>query len=139
MTIAERTVPVEDLEVFADRLDPQRAAEIYRQHGCLVVRGLMKPYLAELNRDIEESARQAIALLPQAKKVTEGWTTPDGTLFLPAPAGYQREQQIMVLAVNYQTSGAFFRSALEPKALDVVEAIVGPNVELFMGGQCLYK
>src|SRR5438552_3968760 len=45
----------------------------------------------------------------------------------------------MVLAVGYQTSAAFFRSAFESKLLDVVEAIVGPNVELFMNGQVLYK
>ena len=46
-------VTIQDIEVFADRLDLQRAAEIYKEHGCLVVRGLMKPYIAELQRDID--------------------------------------------------------------------------------------
>lgn len=137
--ITEPTVSVERLELFADHLDPQRAAAIYNEHGCLVVRGLMKPYLAEIQRDVEASAAQALSLLDQAKKVPEGWTTPDGTLFLPAPAHYPRDKQIMVLAVSYTTSAAFFRSAFDPKTVDVVEAILGPNIELFINGQCLYK
>lgn len=139
LSTPERTVTAEDIEVFADDLDPARAAAIYKEHGCLVVRGLMKPYLDEIGRDIERTAAQSLSLLPQAKKITEGWVTPDGTLFLPAPPGYGREQQIMVLAVRYNSSSAFFRSAFDPHLLDVVEAILGPNVELFMDGQCLYK
>jgi phytanoyl-CoA hydroxylase len=137
--ITEPTVTVEQIEVFADRLDVRQAAEIYNEHGCLVVRGLMKPYLEELQRDIERTAAQSIALLDQAKKVTEGWTTPDGTLFLPAPPGYPRDKQIMVLGISYSTSAAFFRSAFDPRAVDLAEAILGPNIELFINGQCLYK
>jgi phytanoyl-CoA hydroxylase len=141
MTVSEspQLATVQDVEVFAEALDARRAAEIYREHGCLIVRGLMKPYLAALQRDIAATAAQSIALLDQAEQVREGWKTPDGTLFLPAPPGYPRDKQIMVLAVSYQTSAAFFRSAFDAKLLDVVEAIVGPNVELFMNGQCLYK
>jgi ectoine hydroxylase-related dioxygenase (phytanoyl-CoA dioxygenase family) len=130
---------VEELEVFADRLDVQRAAEIYRRYGCLVVRGLMSPYLSSLNRDIATAAATALSLLDRAERIVEGWRTPDNTLFIPAPAGYDREQQLMVLALNYQSSAAFLASALNPAALDIVEAIVGPNVELFGLGQCLYK
>ena len=59
--ITEPTVAVEQIEVFADDLDARKAAAIYQEHGCLVVRGLMKPYLAELHRDIEASAAQSIA------------------------------------------------------------------------------
>ena len=131
---------IEDIEVFADGLDARRAADIYREHGCLVVRGLMQPYLAAIQREIEDAARQAVELLPQAKEVPGiGWNTPDGTLWLPAPASFARDKQIMVLAVRYTTSGAFLRSALDPNLLDVVEAILGPDVEMFMDGQCLYK
>jgi len=129
----------EDLEVYADHLDVARAAALYREHGCLVVRGLMRAYLPLLRRDIDAAAAQAIALLDQAEKIPEGWRTPDGTLFLPAPPGYPRDKQIMVLGVNYQTSAAFFRSAFDERALDIVEAILGPDVELFLNGQCLYK
>lgn len=132
-------VTVQELEVFADNLDARKAARIYQQHGCLVVRGLTKPYLAQIQRDIKASAQQALALLDQAKAVPEGWVTPDGTLFLPAPPHFKRDKQIMVLAVNYQTSAAFFQAAFDPKTVDIVEAIVGPNIELFMNGQCLYK
>src|SRR5438067_9253074 len=137
--ITEPTVTVEQLEVFADHLDVQHAAEIYKEHGCLVVRGLMKPYIAELQRDIEATATQSLSLLDRAEKITEGWKTPDGTLFLPAPPGYPRDKQIMVLGINYRTSAAFFHASFDDRALDVVEAILGPNVEHFMDGQCLYK
>lgn len=132
-------VTVQEMEVFADQLDVPRAAEIYLQHGCLVVRGLMKPYLADLQRDIEASAAQAIGMLDRAKQVTEGWVTPDGTLFIPAPPGYSRDKQVMVLAVNYHTSAAFFRSAFDEKTVAVVKAVLGNDIELFGGGQCLYK
>lgn len=130
---------VKDLELFADDLDVQRAAIIFKEHGCLVVRGLMKPYIEELHRDIEVSAAQAISLLDRAEKIVEGWRTPDGTLFLPAPPNYPRDKQIMVLAINYYTSAAFFRSALDHRTIDIAEAILGANIELFGNGQCLYK
>ncbi|MBI1923638.1 phytanoyl-CoA dioxygenase family protein [Candidatus Poribacteria bacterium] len=133
------TVTVKDIEVFADDLDVQRAAARFKEHGCLVVRGLMKPYIVDIHRDIEAAAAESIALLDRAEKIVEGWRTPNGTLFLPAPSGYARDKQIMVLAINYYTSAAFFRSALDKKAISIVEAILGPNTELFGNGQCLYK
>ena len=132
-------VTVKDIEVFADDVDVQRAAARFKEHGCLVVRGLMKPYIADIHRDIEAAAAESIALLDRAEKIVEGWRTPNGTLFLPAPSGYARDKQIMVLAINYYTSAAFFRSALDEKAISIVEAILGPNTELFGNGQCLYK
>ena len=139
MATAASTVTIKDLEISADNLDPKKAAAIYLEHGALVVRGLHKKYIPQLHRDIEAAAAQAIGLLDQAKKVVEGWTTPDGTLWLPAPPGYHRDKQIMVLAVGYSTSGAFFRSAMDEKTLDIAEAIIGPDVEMFLNGQCLYK
>ncbi len=132
-------VGIQDIEVFAESVDTARAAAIYREYGCLVVRGLMKPHLAALSADIEATAQQSISQLDRAEKIPEGWRTPDGTLFLPAPAGFARDKQIMVLAVSYQTSAAFLHTATDPSVLDIVEAIVGPNIELFGMGQCLYK
>lgn len=139
MAIATTTVDVRDIEVFADTLDVQQAAAIYREHGCLVVRGLSRAYVPALTRDIEAAAAQALALLERAERVAEGWRTPDGTLFIPAPSDYKRDKQIMVLAISYLTSAAFLHSALDPRTLDIVEAILGPNIELFGYGQCLYK
>ena len=135
----DSAVTVEDIEVFADDLDPQTAAETFKKHGALVVRGLMKPYIDEIHRDIEAAAAESITSLDCAEKIVEGWRTPNGTLFLPAPAGYSRDKQIMVLAVNYYTSAAFFRSALDDRAIDIAEAILGENVEVYGQGQCLYK
>lgn len=135
----EPKVTVEDIEVSADTLDPQRAADIFETHGCLVVRGLMAPYIEAIQQDIEAAAAESLSLLEEAEQIVEGWRTPNGTLFIPAPSGYERDKQIMVLSVNYQTSAAFFRSAFDAKATDVVAAILGPNVEIYGNGQCLYK
>jgi phytanoyl-CoA hydroxylase len=137
---APQEVAVGDIELFAANLDPQRAAAIFNEYGCLAVRGLMKPYLADITRDIARIAATAISLLPQAREVPGiGWTTPDDTLWLPAPAHYSRDKQIMVLGLNYKTSAAFFRSGLDERLLDIVEAILGPNIEMFLNGQSLYK
>lgn len=135
----DSTVTVEDIEVFAAGLNPQVAAETFKKHGALVVRGLMKPYIDGIHRDIEAAAAESIASLDCAEKIVEGWRTPNGTLFLPAPPGYSRDKQIMVLAINYFTSAAFFHSALDERALDIVEAILGEDVEVYGNGQCLYK
>ena len=138
MSVSE-TVTVEDLELSAEGLDPIRAAGIFKAHGCLVVRGLMAGYVEAIGRDIEATAAQSIALLDRAEEIPEGWRTADGTLFLPAPENFERDKQIMVLAINYQTSAAFFRSAFDETMVGVAEAILGPDVELFGNGQCLYK
>jgi hypothetical protein len=137
------TVSVSDIEVAAEELDSREgleaAAAKYLEHGCLVVRGLTRKYVAALQRDIEATAQAAIELLPEAKKIAEGWTTPDGTLWLPAPEGFARDKQIMVLPVSYHSSGAFLSAAIDERTVDLVEAILGPNIELFQAGQCLYK
>jgi len=133
------TASLQDIELSADDLDAERGASIFREHGCLVVRGLMRHYISDIHRDIEAAARESIALLDRAEKVVEGWRTPNGTLFIPAPPNYPRDKQIMVLSVNYYTSASFFRSALDEKALSIVEAILGPKIEIFGNGQCLYK
>ena len=133
------TVTVSDIEVFADKLDAKRAAEIYKEHGALVVRGLYKPYVAAIQKEIEAAADQARALADSAVKCPEGWGGADGTLFIPAPKSFGREKQIMCLAYGYTTSASFFHSAFEPKTVSICTEILGPDVELFMNGQCLYK
>lgn len=135
----ESNIKVEDIELSVDSLDVEKAADIFEEHGCLVVRGLMKPYIDRINQDMEAAASESLALINEAEKIVEGWRTPNGTLFIPAPDGYDRDKQIMVLAMNYQTSGAFFQSAFDENAIRIVEAILGPNVEIFGNGQCLYK
>lgn len=135
----EQKITIEDIEMSVDDLDVRKAADIFDAHGCLVVRGLMNPYVEEIHMDAESAAAESLALLDQAQQIVEGWRTPNGTLFIPAPNGYDRDKQIMVLAMNYQTSAAFFRSAFDENAINIVEAILGPNVEIFGNGQCLYK
>jgi phytanoyl-CoA hydroxylase len=130
---------VDDLEFNAEGLDVHRAAATFAEHGCCVVRGLMLPYLEDFSRDIEATAQASLESLDSAVEIPEGWKTPNGTLFIPAPENYERDKQIMVLAINYQTSSAFFRSAFDATTLDLVEAILGPSIELFGNGQCIYK
>lgn len=132
-------VRVEDISLSVENLDVEKAAAIYKEHGCLVVRGLMKPYIDEMARDIQETVAQSLALADEARQVPEGWVTPNGSLLIPAPAGYQRDKQIMTVGVNYFTSAAFLQAAMDPAALDILEAILGPNIELFGNGQSLVK
>ena len=52
----EPTITVEDIEMSVDALDVQKAADIFTNHGCLVVRGLMAPYVDAIHQDIEAAA-----------------------------------------------------------------------------------
>ena len=128
-----------DLEVTMDDFDIARAVAIYREHGCLVVRGLMRPYIDSVVADIEWTVQESRALLDQAERVPEGWKTPNGALFLPAPEHFERDKQIMTVPISYRSSAAFFRSALDARVIAIVTSILGPDVELQKNGQCLYK
>ena len=69
-------VTVSDIEVFAESLDVEKAAAIYQEHGCLVVRGLMKPYIEAIAHEVEQVADTARALYAQATEVPGiGWNT----------------------------------------------------------------
>ena len=137
--VLEPQINAEELSISICDLNIAQAAAIYRQHGCLVVRGLMKPYIADMARDIAATVQQSIALLDKAERRPEGWVSPNGSLFIPAPEGYQRDKQIMTVGINYLTSAAFLRAAMDATALDILEAILGPNIELFGNGQSLVK
>ena len=115
---------ISDIEVFAADLDLQQAAAIYLEHGCLVVRGLMNAYIDAMYNDIMRSVDIAINQLDQAEEAPDGWRTP---------------KQVYVVGIDYYTSGAFLQAALDATALDIVEAILGPNIELFGQGQSLMK
>jgi len=132
-------VTIQDIEIQASDLDPQKAAELYREFGCFVVRGLMKPYADAIRDDIYALMDDAISMLDQAVQTEVGWNTPDGSLFLPAPEGFIRDKQVMITSCRYTSSAAFMASALDEKLIDCAEAVLGPNVELFMDGQCLCK
>lgn len=132
-------VHAEDLAVTADDFDVADAAAIYRKHGCLVVRGLMTPYVKSIRRDIDRVIAETLDGIDAATKVPEGWSTPNGALLIPAPEGYHRDKQMMCLPLAYPFSAALFQSALDTRTLDFAEEVLGPNIELFMHGQCLVK
>ncbi len=132
-------VSVEDLSFDVHDLDVSRAAAVFAEQGALVIRGLLESHVPAVQRDIMRTVAASIAMLDQATRSEVGWNTPNGSLFIPAPPGYDREQQIMVVAVNYHNSAAFLHSALDERMLDVVEAILGPNIETYNAGQVLVK
>lgn len=133
------SVGVEDLSFDVQDLDVSRAAAVFAEQGSFVVRGLLKDHIPAVTHDIMQTMEESIATLDQATRSEVGWHTPNGSLFIPAPQGYDREQQIMVVGVNYQSSAAFLHSALDERMLDVVEAILGPNIETYNAGQVLVK
>ena len=132
-------VDIADLDFAAADLDIEKAAAAYREHGCIVVRGLMKPHLEEMSRQINRVIEETIAQIDDAKPIPAGWLTPNGALLLPAPEQFERDKQIMCLPINYYNSAAFMRTALDPTTLDLAEAILGPDIELFGDGQSLVK
>jgi phytanoyl-CoA hydroxylase len=136
---ATPSVSLSDIEVDADTLDLQRAASIYREHGCLVVRRLMVAYLDDVLHDINHCIEETLGLMDSATPCPEGWSTQNGALLIPAPEGYERDKQIMVLPIGYRNSAALFRSAWDERALNIVEAILGSDIELFLDGQSLVK
>jgi hypothetical protein len=133
------SVTIDEIELEAKDLNIEKAASIYREHGCLVVRGLMKPYVEDVLRDINFFMDETLGMLDRAELTPDGWYTPNGALLLPAPEGYVRDQQVMIPPARYHTSAALFRSAWDDSVLDLAEAILGPNIELFLNGQCLVK
>jgi len=132
-------VAVSDIEFFAEDMDLARAAAVYNELGCLVVRGLMKSHLEDMRREIDLLIEESLSQVDQAEKIELGWITPNRTLWLPAPEGFDREMQLMVLSLSYRNSSAFTRAAMNERTLDMVEAVLGPNIELADDGQALVK
>ncbi len=99
-TTLDPTITVAEIEVFADNLNVAQAAATYKEHGCLVVRGLMAPYIDAMYRDIMTTVDTAIGQLDEARQIPEGWVTPNGCLFIPAPENYNRDKQIMTVGVS---------------------------------------
>jgi len=142
VTLAEpTTVQVADIEMHAAGLDPARAAAIYAEHGCLVVRGLMSAYAEAIGADVVRTMEQAIRLYEagQYRETNVGLSTPDGTLLIPAPDGFARQWQVMVTSCQYNTSSTFLHSAFDPSLLAIVQEILGNEVEIFGAGQSLCK
>eukprot|EP00118_Oscarella_pearsei_P025650 m.308533 g.308533 ORF g.308533 m.308533 type:complete len:328 (+) comp44169_c0_seq1:92-1075(+) len=132
-------VTIKDLEVDASCLDVKAAGEIYHKHGCLIVRNLNVKYVESIVKSVEYQASQSLKLLDKKKAIPEGWMTDDGTLFIPAPEGFPRKEQIMVLGTDYYTSASLLAASLDETCLDICEEILGPDIEMFGKGQIIYK
>lgn len=135
------TVTVEDLELSIDDIDLHEAKRIYDDHGALILRGVARDYVEEILEDMEDILDQAHRLLPRAEQHEahkHAWRTPDGSLFNDDP-DHPGQKVINTLRFNGLISGAFTRSLMNPKLLDVVEALIGPDIEMWKWGQCVYK
>jgi len=127
-----------------------RAKAIYDEHGCLVVRGLNKKYVANIRKHADKIFQQSLSLLEQGKAKEHvnkesgkllGWLTPDQTLWIPsAPRNDGRDKQVMVLGLDYFNSSALFDAATDERTLDMVQCFLeDDNIELFSKGQCFFK
>ncbi len=132
-------VDIADMDFAAAGLDIEKAVAAYREHGCIVVGGFLTPHLEEMSRQINLVIGETIDQIEAAKPIPAGWLTPNGALLLPAPEHFERDKQIMCLPINYHNSAAFMRTAMDPTTLDLAEAILGPDIELFGDGQSLVK
>ncbi len=127
-----------DLSLDAATLDLARAARIYAEHGCVIVRGLHRHTVAAVAVDVQRATDEAYRLADKAVRSEEGWWL-GGNLFIPAAPGSARERQLMLVGLGYRRSAAMLRAALEPAACDLAAAILGPDVELMDDGQIVSK
>ena len=135
------TITLDDLVVQEGDLDVARASEIYQEHGAVVLRGLSKPYTAQVLQDMDHTLAQAESLLPQAIKSSThlgGWMTPDGSLFNEDP-DHPGRMVINTLKFNALVSATFLQSLLNTELLNVIEGVLGPDIELWKWGQCVYR
>lgn len=135
------TVTAKDLEIHANQFDSTQAAKIYNDHGALVIRGMSADHVSPVLHDMNETLERARAMLPYAKKSpthANAWVTPDGSLFNEDPA-QPGEKLINTLKFNSLVSAAFLNSLLNPDLLDLLEIVLGPDIELWKWGQCVYR
>lgn len=134
-------ISVDDFEFTAGQVDLTTVAEAYRRHGAVVIRGLSNDYVKDLLQDMEEILEQSQGLLSEAteaKHHANAVTTPDGTLFNSDPSNPAR-MVVNTLRLNAMISGAFLRSMVNPNLLELLAALIGPDIELWKWGQCVYK
>jgi hypothetical protein len=132
---------VEDLELSIDSVDTQKARAVYQEHGALVLRGVAAEYADRILGDMNVVLAQATALLPQARPHPlhkNAWVTPDGSTFNEDP-DHPGNKVANTLLFNGLVSGVFTESLMNQRLLDVVESLIGPDIELWKWGQCVYK
>ncbi len=136
-----KAVSVEALELSIEGIDFAKAKAIYEEHGALVLRGVAREYAARILVDMEEVLAQATAQLPEATPHPvhkNAWVTPNGSAFNDDP-DHPGHKVVNTLKFNGLVSGVFTESLMNPKLLDVVETLIGPDIELWKWGQCVYK
>jgi hypothetical protein len=140
-TVIEDNLAADAISFDSESYDIADINACYEEYGCFVIRGFNARYVDAIYDDIKTIVSESHRLLDSGKftKSDVGWGTPNGTLFLPAPESFERDQQIMCLPLDYHVSAAFMRCACDPRSVEIATAILGPNVELFMHGQSLYK
>jgi len=118
-----------DVELHAPDYTLDEARKIFHEWGCLLVRGLLADMAPAIVEDTHEMARQ----------VKESNYTRTGNALVMPGDKTSNEKQIMLFCPVYRHSAAHFRAATDDRVLDILEACVGPNIEMYGGGMCMYK
>lgn len=132
-----------DIEFQASDLQSEeglaKLKSVYEEYGCLVIRSLTNNYVEHILTDLQKTVDESYKLYPEAERTDIGLVASNGTVFMPKSGAGEQRHQIMVLAMSYRNSAALLQSALDKTTLDVAETLLGPNVELFLDGQSIYK
>ncbi len=141
MTVQTKEVTLNDISFSSEKIDLEAIKTCYDEFGCFVIKGFNKKYVEPIHSDIQKIVKESYGML-NAGGYTEtdvGRITENGAIFLPAHKASQHDRQIMTVPINYKNSAAFCRSAFDERVIEINTTLLGPNVELFMEGQALYK
>ncbi len=117
-----------DIELQAD-CTPAEVGAVYEQWGCCVVRGLLADCAPAILEDAEAMAAGVRAA---------GYESINNA-YVPEGGQTGRDKQIMLFCPSYTLAASHFQAAIDPRMLDLLEAMIGPSVELFGQGMCMYK
>ena len=119
---------VADIELPADGT-PEAISAVYEKWGCCVMRGLLSDRAADVLADAEA----------MAAGVRDAGYESRNNAYVPAGGATGHEKQIMLFCPTYTLAASHFLAATDPRLLDAVEAMIGPNVEMYGNGMCMYK
>ena len=105
------------------------AAAVYDEWGCVLVRGLLA--------DMAEAIYRDGALM--AKRVQESNYEKSGTALIMPGGETGKDKQIMLFCPTYSVAASHFQAATDSHVADLLEGLIGPNIELYGQGMYMYK
>lgn len=119
---------IADIELQAD-CTPEAINAVYEKWGCCVIRGLLADLAPEILADTEAMAAGVRAAGYESRN----------NAYVPDGGETGRKKQIMLFCPTYTLAASHFQAAICPQLLDALEAMIGPNVEMYGDGMCMYK